>query len=359
MRKYNNSLRLVITTITIAALGAAYLSGCAEVSEAAADTAEDTKTEAAVPDVVNIGVQTLITPELAARVDNVYEEALGTSVNLVQFNSGADVNKAIAGGSIDIASIGTSPAAIGISQDLGYEVIWMYDVIGSAESLVAQEDSGITEVSDLAGKKVATPFASTSHYSLLSALDAAGLSTQDVTLLDLQPDDIYAAWVRGDIDAAYVWNPVLQKLFDEGAVVVTDSAELADQGIVTADLGVVRTDFAEQYPDLVTSYVKTQIGAVEDYNTDPDTVIQKIAEGAGIGTEEAAEEVKGFSYPTGEEQVETYLGDGTAAGTLPSILESTAEFLKTQEALTSVPDAETFEQAVDGSFVEAALHETK
>ena len=83
------------------------------------------------PEVVNIGIQTLVTPELLMREKGVYEKYLGCKVNMVTFNSGADVNRAFASKSIDIGMIGTSPAAIGISSKLGYEAFWFFDVLFS------------------------------------------------------------------------------------------------------------------------------------------------------------------------------------------------------------------------------------
>lgn len=312
--------------------------------------------KAGVPDVVNIGVQTLITPELAARYEKIYEKYLGTKVNLVQFDSGADVNKAFSGKSVDIAAFGTSPAALGISTDLGFEVFWYYDVIGSAETLVARKDAGVKSIEDLKGKKVGTPFASTAHYSLLNALQKAGLSSSDIELLDMQPDDIYAAWKRGDIDAAYVWNPVLGQLKGDGAVVITDSGELAKQGVVTADVGAVRTEFAKEYPDIVTNYVKAQLYALNEFDADKDTVIKEIAETAGISEEEAESQVKDFTYPSGEEQItEEYLGTKDKKGKLAQTLKNTADFLVEQGSIKQAPDLETFENAVTGEFVEKAL----
>ena len=89
---------------------------------------------------------------------------------------------------------------------------WIYDVIGTAESLVVKNDSGVTDFAGLVGKKVGTPFGSTAHYSLLAALELAGVDPTKVKIIDLQPPDILAAWQRGDIDAAYVWNPTLAEL---------------------------------------------------------------------------------------------------------------------------------------------------
>src|SRR4029453_13611829 len=111
-----------------------------------------------------------------------------------KFDSGADINTPFIGKSVDIAAIGSSPVARGLSAPLNipYKVVWVLDVAGNNEALVARNGSGITDVTGLRGKKVATPFASTAHYSLLAALDRAGVAEGDVTLLDLQPPDIQA-----------------------------------------------------------------------------------------------------------------------------------------------------------------------
>lgn len=356
--------KLIGVALTVALLGAVAGCGGSEkttTSESPASTSaseSDSKNNEDVPEVVNIGVQTLITPELVARYDKIYEEYLGTEVNLVQFDSGADVNKAFSSGSIDIGAFGSSPASLGIANDLGIEVFWYHDVIGSAESLVALKDSGITKIEDLKGKKVATPFASTAHYSLLNALSSVGLSSSDVELLDMQPDDIYAAAKRGDIDAAYVWNPVLGELKKDGAIVITDSAKLAEQGIVTADVAAVRKEFAEQYPDVVTNYVKAQFYALDKFNENKDEALKAIAAIANITEEEAASQVQDFTYPTGAEQIgEDYLGTKENVGALAQILKNTADFQVEQGTIDSAPDLSVFEDGVTGEFVERALQE--
>ncbi|MCR4892434.1 MAG: ABC transporter substrate-binding protein [Lachnospiraceae bacterium] len=352
-------LSLLVMGLT-ACGGATAPAGSAESQDKAA-TSESKGGEATsseVPDVVTIGVQTLITPELLVRTENLYEKYLGTKVNLVQFDSGADVNRAFASGSLDFASIGTSPASIGISKDMGYKVIWYHDVIGSAESLAVTKDSGIESVKDLVGKKVATPFASTAHYSLQNAMAQEGVSPSDVELLDMQPDDIFAAWTRGDIDAAYVWNPVLAELVKAGGKLVIGGEELSAKGIVTADLAVVSKTFADKYPDVVTNYVKAQIYAVDLYNSDKDKAVSEMAETASISKEDCMGQTEGFIYPTGEDQAgPDYFGlaDGMDHPVTVDILKSAADFLKEQGSIDSVPELSVFVDSVDGSYIEAAL----
>lgn len=347
-------------SMVLAVIAAGSLAACGNTGDSGqgtnAQTKAETQQQGGVPEVVNIGVQTLITPELVARYENIYEQYLGTKVNLVQLDSGADVNKAFFGKSVDIAAFGSSPAALGISNDLGFEVFWYYDVIGSAETLIATKKSGAEKVEDLKGLKVATPFASTAHYSLLHALEQANVAPSEVELLDMQPNDIYAAWKRGDIDAAYVWNPVLGELKKEDGTVITDSGKLAEQGIVTADVAAVRKEFADQYPDVVADYVKAQIYALDKFNSDKENAIKEIAEAAGISEEDAASQVEDFTYPSAEEQItDAYLGTEEKKGELAQTLKNTADFLVEQGSIEKAPDLSVFEDSVTGEFIEKAL----
>ena len=98
--------------------------------------------------------------------------------------------------------------------------IFVVGLIGESEALVARNGAGIEKVEDLVGKKVAVPFVSTTHYSLLAALKHEGVDPKSVEILNLRPPEIAAAWARGDIDAAYVWDPALGQIKTTGKVVL-------------------------------------------------------------------------------------------------------------------------------------------
>lgn len=321
--------------------------GCGTTTDTAGENTSDTqKTSAA--EVVNIGTMNLVNGDLIAQYEDYYKNELGVEVKITQFDSGKDVNTALASGSIDITELGSSPTALGISSDVDYEVFWIGDIIGAAESLVVKDDSGIESLEDLKGKKIATPFASTAHYSLLNALKLEGISESEVTLLDLQPADIYAAWERGDIEAAYVWYPVLSQLLENGKV-ITHSGELAEKGVITADLNVVRTEFAEQNPDIVTNYVKAQIKANDILLNDPETAAKEIASILEISEEDAADQITQFEYLTADEQID-YLENKMA-----DTLKKTADYLVEQDSIKSAPELETFEEKITTEFISEAV----
>ena len=148
-----------------------------------------------------------------------YEKATGATIDWRKFDSGADVIAAIASGSVDIGYVGSSPLAAAASRELPIETIFVVGLIGESEALVARNGSGIAKIADLAGKKVAVPFVSTTHYSLLAALKHEGVDPKSVEILNLRPPEIAAAWERGDIDAAYVWDPALGQIKTTGKVI--------------------------------------------------------------------------------------------------------------------------------------------
>lgn len=185
---------------------------------------------------------------------------------------------------------------------------------------------------------------------MLNALKLANVDTADVNLLDMEADDIYAAWQRGDIDGAYIWYPVLDKLIQDNGTVITGSDKLAEQGIITGDLIVVRNAFAEENPELVTKFLQAVLKANDVYFNDKDTAYADIADVLGISVEDAESQAGQFTWLTAEEQLsDEYLGSGMA-----QTLKDTADFLVEQKSITSAPDLDAFKDAINTSYLEAA-----
>ena len=171
-----------------------------------------------------VAYQTTVDPAKVAQAVGAYEKATGADIAWRKFDAGNDVITALASGDVQIGYLGSSPLAAATSRQLPVETFLIATQIGSAEALVAREGSGINTPQDLIGKKVAVPFASTGHYSLLAALKNWGIDPRQVTILNLAPPAIIAAWKRGDIDATYVWDPALGVAKENGTVLLQGNA---------------------------------------------------------------------------------------------------------------------------------------
>lgn len=311
------------------------------------------------PALLRIGYQAIPNGDLVVKHNKWLETALPkTRIQWVKFESGGDVNTAFIAKAIDIGLAGSSPVTRGLSAPnfIPYSVPWIHDVIGSAESLVVRSKTGITTVAGLKGKKIGTPFASTAHFSVLAALKLAGLKETDVRLVDLQPTDLLAAWSRGDIDAAYVWDPTLAQLRKSGATVLTSSALLAEKGYPTYDLAVVSNSLRTQYPQVVQLWIKQQDRAVRLIKSDPATAAKAIGPELNLKPQEVLSQLKGLVFLDARQQASPkFLGSPQQPGQFSSSLLKAAQFLKTQGKITAVPSIESLRAAIDTTNLNKAL----
>ena len=296
---------------------------------------------------VRIAYQSIPNADLVVKNQRLLEKALpDAEIRWVRFDSGGDVNTAVIAGAVDLGLLGSSPVTKGLSAplDIPYKVLWIHDLIGDNEALVARKEIG--SVAALKGRKVTAPFGSTAHYSLLAALDAAGLSAADVSLVDLQPQDALAAWQRGDIDAAYVWTPSLTELRKSGKVLVT-SREIAARGKPTADLGVVTDAFAGKHPEIVDAWLSAEDQAVKLAKSDPAKAAAAIGAELNLTPEEARAQLAELVLLTAkEQQAPAYLGTPGKPGALAGNLRDAAVFLHGQKAIDAVPERSVFERAL-------------
>ena len=309
--------------------------------------------EGGMPAEFRIGYQVIPNAEVLAK-NMGFAEAKFPDVDIqwLPFDSGRDVNTAMVSGGIDVGLAGSVPVSTGIAQSLPYQVYFIHDVIGDNEALAVTAASGITAMADLEGKKIGVPFGSTTHFSLLSALDSEGIDPASVQILDMQPQDMLAAWQRGDIDGGCVWQPTLSKMTDADGTVLITAKQLAEKGIITADLGIVSTEFAQQYPDFLKGYVGALDEAVQLYRNDPEAAAEAISEEIGLTPEESLAVMNELVWVSAEEQAGAdFLGTPEAPGAMSQVLKDSAEFMVKQEAIPSAPDIDVYNKALFNAAV--------
>lgn len=307
---------------------------------------------------VTIAHQDMTVPWRYAHATKELEKATGYKINYRKFGGGGDVIRAMASGQVQIGEAGSAPIAAALSQGLPVQVVWILDDIGAAEVLVARNGSGINSLADLKGKKIGVPFTSTTHFHTMVALELAKVDPSSVRVLNLRPPEIAAAWERGDIDATFIWEPVLSRIKGNGKALIT-SGEIAKQtGKATFDGVVANTDWAKSHGDFITKFVKVLAAADADYRANPSKwsadspQVKAIAEISGAKAADVPAGLALYTFPSLQEQAsKTWLGGGKDSGAAKSLAETSA-FLKAQGTIQAVlPD---YSAGVNASYVEAA-----
>ena len=340
----NTALGLGALTLLVPLTGCVS-SGRTDSAASAADTECPWKADTSIDTTVNLGWQASPTGDLVVKDLGLLETCMpNAKITWNQFSSGADVVQAFGAGSVDVAMLGSSPTTIALSKplEIPIKVVWIQEVIGEAEALVAREDD-VTELADLRGKRVAVPFSSTAHFSLLQALDGAGLQAgKDIELINLAPEAMAAAWDSGEIDAAWVWNPVLGQLEEDGTQIYS-SADTAEAGKPTYDLSAATTEFADANPEFMSQWAKAQDYAVRLIEDDPDAASESIAIQMGVSPSEVSDLFAGYIYLPAADQASADWLDGKVAQDLMT----TADFLLQQGSIDGVSPEGAYRQGVD------------
>ncbi len=267
------------------------------------------------------------TPLQVARAEGRFDAATGWTIEWRQFGSGTEVIAAMASGDVQLSELGSSPLSIGTSQGLEIQLFMIAEGLGTAESLIATKASGITTLEGVKGKRIAVPVGSTAHYSLMGGLAHAGIAETDVTIMNLPADQIAAAWDSGQVDAAFIWEPVQNQILQTGTFIL-GADQTAAWGFPTFDGWVVNTEFAAANPDAMVSFAKTLDTVNKEYLADPaawtadSAQVKSIAEMTGAAADQVPGILKGFTFiPLADQLSPAWMG-GAAAN-----MKTTADFL--------------------------------
>ncbi|MBK0394587.1 ABC transporter substrate-binding protein [Ramlibacter algicola] len=164
-----------------------------------------------------------------------YFEKEGLDVEIARpYATGVDALNALQAGETQLVQVGV-PMIGAVLR--GMDLVAVGNYTGNAAkfgsdgtlAMVAGKDSGITkDLKTLKGKKIAASFGTINHLYTLAVLEKAGLTTQDVTLVNTPPPDMTVALLSKGIDAFACWDPVpIVALKDvPGAVEVSRGGDL-------------------------------------------------------------------------------------------------------------------------------------
>lgn len=249
--------------------------------------AEDSKEELNQAKELNIAYQPVIgfLPLYVLKDSDELQNALKEAgyddieVNFTEFESGPPENEAFASGLQDIGVMGNVPAVSGIAAGQERSIIGIAYNGEQTEAVLVPEDSDITSVKDLKGKKIGLVVGSIAQNFIDVLLKENDLTTQDVELINLSTGEQQQALAAGQVDAIATWEPTITK------------TEAAKTGKILADgtdifLGenpiVARTEYTTQNPEIVQIFLEEYKEAVDELNKNKAEYEEKYAETLGL-----------------------------------------------------------------------------
>ncbi|ESA38150.1 taurine abc periplasmic binding protein [Leptolyngbya sp. Heron Island J] len=285
-RFFNRRKFFALSSLTVCSLTLAIACGpTADVSQPVEETAK-TAAVAASPTSdlpkVRVGFQTGDINNITMVAYNEgYFEQVGLDVELSPYSSGGAMVPALAAGEVDITWFFPFPSLTAFATGIDIEVVLLDHAPLTAERLIAGESAA--DVPSLKGKNVGVTIGTSGHHSLLAALDQAGLSQDDINMVNLKPSEMAAAFSAKQIDAAWTWEPAAGKLNELGG---KDIATAKSVGAYAVALWAARKEFAEANPEVMIKFMEAWDMAQQDYLADLKSGQQWEAERLNLTPEE-------------------------------------------------------------------------
>ena len=206
------------------------------------------------------------------------------------FTSGAPITNEQIAGKLDIGIMADFPGSLnGVAHEkAGRKSIFISvlqgSVKGSGNGIVVPAVSQVQSITELKGKTISVPFASTSHGLLLRAIKAQGWDPEkDVKIITQAPEVAGPALQSNQIEAhadfvpfaeLFPWRGFARKIYDGSqANGPTFHGALVDAG------------FAEKYPEVVVAFLQAALEADRLIAEEPEKYSELIAEITGIDAE--------------------------------------------------------------------------
>ncbi len=198
----------------------------------------------------------------------------GLEVEVFNFTTGKQCLDTVMGGGADIATTAEAPTTAAAMS--GQKIAFLTRTEYSYIKTLTATGAGIRKPADLKGKRIAFTAGTGGEVYTMQLLKVAGLTKDDVTLVNLRPQDMVAALASGSIDAYGTWEP---HIYNGLKALGAKATQLDTKGVYAETFNiVVMQDYLQKKPAVATSFLKSLIEAETWIKANRDEAIKIVAE---------------------------------------------------------------------------------
>jgi NitT/TauT family transport system substrate-binding protein len=207
----------------------------------------------------------------------------GLNVTLQPYTTGKDALDAALERRAELATVADIPIMFAVMKGHPVSIVATIFTDEKDPGVIGRKDKGVLTLAHLSGKRIGVTLGTSGHFMLDALLIRQKLSTDDVTLHDLQPQELADALLRGDVDAVATWEPYLGALQTQlGANgMILDSKEIYE---VPFNIAGTR-DYVVSHPEMIKKLVRALVRAERLCKDEPDTARQIIASAINVSLE--------------------------------------------------------------------------
>lgn len=196
------------------------------------------------------------------------------------FNAGPSLIEALFTNNIDIGYVGPSPVLSANEKSKGQGIRVVAGAAANGVLIVARKDSGITKLTDLAGKRIATPQHGNTQDIAARRYLSVELKQKDTNNVIPVPNAEQAAMMaRNEVDAAWAPEPWGSRLIVEnGATLIAPESELWPDKRFVLTVVVTTPEFLAKHPDVVKKVLGVHASWTAKLQKDPQAYAEQIGD---------------------------------------------------------------------------------
>jgi NitT/TauT family transport system substrate-binding protein len=272
-------------------------------------------------------------------------KANGLAMELTLFPSISNMMDAFNSGNIDVTLIDPGTLLISAANGVLQKFVMVTDFSNGADAVVAVPS--VTSLADLRGKTISVEMGSIGHFLLLKALEAGGISTDDVTLVNQTADAALAALTAGKAEVAVSYEPFITQAISQGkGAVLFSTRDVA----IAPDVLSVREDFLERQPGAIEKLIQTWYQTLEYRANNLEECLAIESEALGVTVDEFKAFGDGVRLVDDPNEIIAYFQLGTGEGTLEQTTQEVSQFLIDQKLLDKQPPPAN--QLIENRFIQ-------
>jgi NitT/TauT family transport system substrate-binding protein len=215
-----------------------------------------------------------------------------TPIEIVNLPSGTEEVRAFRNGNIEGAGISLDQALELATTNPDLRIITVMDFSEGGDVILAKPE--IPDLKALKGKRVGVEANALGAYIITRAVEKAGLTTNDITIVSLGLSEHERAFKNGMVDAVVTFGPARSKLISAGARQVFDSSQIPGEIV---DVLIVRERAIVHQPEVVKTLVRGRFQALEYLNKHPQDAARRLAPRTGVTPEQLLDSLQGLRSP--------------------------------------------------------------
>ncbi len=275
---------------------------------------ESTPEAPSTPEKERLSINVIYHPTIGGTTAIAIAEAHGffeeenLDIKYQRFTAGPPEIAAMVAGRADIGFIGSGAAWLAFRGDVN---IIALDNLALTDEIVALKSRGINTIQDLKGKTVATQMGTAGENILNMALEKAGIDPKELTIVNMDNNNLTSALVGGSVDAIAGWQPgttsALEAVKEDGHIIASNR-DFPDKAFPST--WVANKNFVKENPEAVQRFMNALTKAQAYRAENMMEACEWASEKAGQAANDMYGQIEFAIWPSGSELKNHYASGG-------------------------------------------------